>query len=139
MSFLNRLSTLDSLRSKVVFFLKALFGEDFDLQRALEVEDKTGLECSINNLYIQSIIVANPYKQMIDSRDVLIQGIHYAYYLAEKISPTGHFKIILSYSKGNEPENIVDCSVRFHLIREGENWISENLDDYKEEAILVFE
>ena len=120
------------------FFLNALLNEGLDIKSALEKnEDRTGLECSINNLYIQSIIYTNPYNALIDSNTVLNQGIHYAIYLSERISSFGHFKIILSFATGNEKDRIIDCSVRFHLIRQGESWISQNLEDYTEEAILV--
>jgi hypothetical protein len=119
------------------FFLNALFPSDYDIKNALAEDDKTGIECTINNLYIQAIIYNNPYKEVVNTKLVLNQGIHYAYYLAEKIRPFGHFKIIFSYVLENESVSTVDCSVRFHLVRTGENWISGNLENYPEEAILI--
>jgi hypothetical protein len=136
---LRRIVDSGLIENEGCFFLKALNIRTFDVKKALEkYEDKTGLECSTNNLYIQSIIYTTPCNAISDIKFVLKQGIQYAIYLSKRISMFGHFKIILSLSLDSENPGIVDCSVRFHLIRQGENWISENLEDYCDDAVLVF-
>ena len=122
---------------RACFFLKALLGRDFDIDRALEESiDKTELEASVNTIFIQAIIYEKPYKIKIDEKLLLEQGLSYGYRLKEKLREYGFFNVILSLSSADE--GIVDCNVRFFLFRERAEWIKDNLEDYLEEAIILF-
>jgi len=46
--------------------------------------------------------------------------------------------VIISIAEDDEFPNSA-CTVRFHQIRSGEDWGSHNLEEYKMEAILVFD
>ena len=121
------------------FFLRGSSWEEQDVQMALaRGEDRTGLECSVNNVYIQSVIDNDPANALIDGSEVLKQGIHYAYDMAKWLAHLGEFQVILSYS-GYDAQEIMSCSVRFHRNRSDEPaWLDENLENYQEEAVLVF-
>jgi hypothetical protein len=92
--------------------------------------DQTGLECFINHLHIEDYI---------DSRDALnrlsdlylAHGFLFATHLKEKLAasrPERCFRIIIAAADGT-------CTVRFHALREGERWLSDNLEGYREEAV----
>ncbi len=44
----------------------------------------------------------------------------------------GRFNVILSYDGES-------CAVRFHKIRARQRWLAEDLEDYVDEGVLVFE
>jgi hypothetical protein len=93
--------------------------------------DQTRLECSANRLRMES---------MLDSRLVrtcplllLIAGLLTATAMSAALARyPGRFNVILSYDGES-------CAVRFHKIRACQRWLAENLEDYVDEGVLVFE
>ena len=96
-----------------------------------DLPDKTGFECFINHVHL-------PFD---GTNESLNSCLEYAATLQEALMPlTGdrQFRVIVSLSEDYEfPESA--CTVRFHQIRPDENWIAEDLEGYKSEAILVFD
>jgi hypothetical protein len=96
-----------------------------------DLPDKTGFECFINHVHL-------PFD---GTNESLISCLEYAATLQEALTPlTGdrQFRVIVSLSEVDDfPESA--CTVRFHQIRPGEDWIAEDLEGYKSEAILVFD
>jgi hypothetical protein len=96
-----------------------------------DLPDKTGFECFINHVHL-------PFD---GTNESLISCLEYAATLQEALMPlTGdrQFRVIVSLSEDYEfPESA--CTVRFQQIRHGENSMSEDLEGYKSEAILVFD
>lgn len=96
-------------------------------------QDLTGYECFVNHIHIDDYLTdmdTDP-NQLIN----LEQGIAFARRIVEELASSflqERFTIIVAYGQSG-------CSVRFHLMRSGERWISDNLDDYEEEALLVLE
>jgi hypothetical protein len=93
--------------------------------------DKTGFECFINHVHL-------PFDGTDES---LISCLEHASTLQEALMPlTGdrQFRVIVSLSEDDEfPKSA--CTVRFHQIRRGENWIADDLEGSKSEAILLFD
>ena len=88
--------------------------------------DKTGFECFINHVHL-------PYA---GTREGLVSCLEYAATLQEALMPLARgreFRVIVSAAEDD------DCTVRFHQIRVGENWIAQDIEGYKSEAILVFD
>jgi hypothetical protein len=93
--------------------------------------DKTGFECFINHVQL-------PFA---GTNESLVSCLKYAETLRDSLLPLTqdrHFEVIVSLSD-DAPSPRFACVVRFHQIRPGENSISENLDGYKSEAVLVFD
>jgi hypothetical protein len=89
--------------------------------------DKTGFECFINHVHFR----------FAGTNESLITCLEYASKLQEALMPLTQdrqFRVIVGL-----PEDDRDCTVRFHQIRSGEDWISEDLEGYKSEAILIFD
>jgi len=91
-----------------------------------DCSDKTGFECFINHVHL-------PFD---GTNQTLISCLEYAATLQETLMPLTdrHFRVIVSLADEER-----DCTVRFHQIRSGENWIAEDLEGYKSEALLVFD
>jgi len=98
--------------------------------------DLTGYECEVNHVHLEDYIDFSHNK---DPEILFRSGVAFVSRLNEKLALTyhnEHFRIILSYSL-DEP---LGCSIRFHKIRTGENWIKmEDLEGYKSEAIMVMD
>jgi hypothetical protein len=93
--------------------------------------DLTGYECFVNHVHVEDYLSDSE----LDSNALLKQGIALANKIVKELSslfPGKPFKVIVSANESG-------CSVRFHLIRSGENWLSDDLDKYGQEAILVLE
>ena len=93
--------------------------------------DKTDFECFINHVHL-------PFD---GTNETLIPCLEYAATLQEALMPLTkdrQFRVIVSLSENDEFPKFA-CTVRFHQIRPGENSMSEDLEGYKSEAILVFD
>jgi hypothetical protein len=89
--------------------------------------DKTDFECFINHVHL-------PFD---GTNESLVSCLEYSATLREALmllTQDRQFRVIVSLS-----EDDGECTVRFHRIRLGENWIAEDLEGYKSEAILVFD
>jgi len=96
-----------------------------------DLPDKTGFECFINDVHL-------PFD---GTNESLISCLEYAATLQEalmRLTQDRQFRVIVSLSEDDEfPKSA--CTVRFHQIRTGENSMSDDLEGYKSEAILVFD
>jgi hypothetical protein len=93
--------------------------------------DLTGYECFVNHVHIEDYLRGAE----LGSNALLKQGILFAYKIIEEFSssfPDKSFKVIVAINESG-------CALRFHLIRSGENWLSDDLEIYVQEAILVLE
>lgn len=106
-----------------------LLEEEYERNRHARISDfpdRTGFECFINHVHL-------PFA---GTRESLARCLEYAAALQHAVA---------SVAKGGHRVRVVvgigdcDCVVRFHLIRPGETWLSENLEDYESEAMLVFD
>lgn len=85
--------------------------------------DRTGFECFVNSLHIDDFVSENYICHAINFSRALL--------LAWKRNGGGEIRMIVS---GDDLEAV--C--RFHMVRVGENWISDDLNSY-EEAIMVID
>jgi hypothetical protein len=102
----------ESLKLEVVHGCTVIKGE-FDRNKHVKIAefpDKTGFECFINHVHL-------PFA---GTRESLISCLQYATALHKALAPFAQdrqFRIIVAISDDG-------CSVRFHEIRPGENWLS---------------
>jgi hypothetical protein len=107
-----------------------LLKDQWDPNKHVKITDcsnKTGFECFINHVHL-------PFS---GTNESLISCLEYATTLEEALLPLTEdrqFRVIVSLSEDDS-----DCAVRFHQIRPGEEWMSEDLDGFSSEAILVFD
>jgi hypothetical protein len=86
------------------------------------LQHRTGSECFMNKLHIDEK----------SSEKQFAFGVQYAVELSELLAGlgVGGFNVILSYD-GKE------CTVTFHKSREGEVYLTADLNDYQREGILL--
>lgn len=93
--------------------------------------DQTGLECTANRLRMESML--EPRLARSCPLLLLTAGLMTARALSRELARhDARFNIILSYDGES-------CAVRFHKIRAGERWLSDDLEGYVDEGVLVFE
>jgi len=103
-----------------------LIKREFDRNKHLKLagfQDRTGYEAFVNHVHFP----------LDDHRESLLKCLTYASNLQREltaISAGRRFLIILSAEGTNS-------TVRFHQVRPNENWLSDDLEGYKEEAILL--
>jgi hypothetical protein len=87
--------------------------------------DLTGYECFVNHIHIDD------YIEDADAQTLAAIGVSFARRLCELLSArSGDFNVIVGTDE-------LSCSVRFHRIRAGEAWLSDDLESYQDEAIAV--
>lgn len=92
--------------------------------------DQTGLECFINHFHLEDYIGSCSSFDLLSDL-YLAHGWLFATHLKERLAafrPETCFRIIVAATDGT-------CTVRFHALREGEHWLSDNLERYREEAV----
>ena len=103
--------------------------------------DRTDYETSGNHIHTMDLLM-DDHNDIFQLMTGMIVADHWRYKLKSTF-PSVKFRIIVSYSvvnmPGDEREIIHDCVVRFHAVRDGENYLSENLEGYKMEAVGIIE
>ena len=97
----------------------------------VDFPDQTGLECSANRLRMESMLEP----RLVRSCPLLLltAGLLTARAISAALTRfPGRFNVILSYDGES-------CALRFHKIRAGERWLLDDLEDYVDEGVLVFE
>lgn len=92
-------------------------------------DDETGYECFENHIHIipKGLRVTSPLDLAVGYADQLALMLQ-----ASRLR--GPFRIIVGY----EPKHRTS-TVRFHRLRQGQVWLLEDLESYKEEAVLTID
>lgn len=111
-----------------------LLKDEFERNRHVKVSglpDKTGFECFLNHVHFC----------FTGTRESFVSCLGYAAALQEALMPLAQsrrFRVIVGISEDDCSPSF-NCTVRFHQIRPGEVWLSEDLEGYESEAILFFD
>ena len=90
--------------------------------------DETGYESFINHLHVEDYLDSS-----FSPLERVAQGFTLTSVLARSLEshyPSITFRILLSCSSSG-------CSVRFHTLRPGQQWIRDDLESYLDEALAV--
>ena len=116
-----------------VWLLRAMLPEGFNADLAVSQSfDRTDVECSANHVHVGEFVDAGRSWSLLE---LLVQAYKYAQALAALLDGKGAFEVILGCQ--DPAAEWAGCTVRFHLIRPGEEWLAPDLEGYKEEAMLV--
>jgi len=106
--------------------------------RTNNLDDETGFECSLSKVHLEDFVDSS-----ISLAELARIGCAYAMHLRQALldSPvSGQFRIIVAVQGPDAELRIGNvCSVRFHRIRQGQSWLDDDIESYKEDALLVFE
>jgi hypothetical protein len=106
--------------------------------RINNVDDETGFECALSEVYLEDFVdKATPLSELARI------GVAYAMYLRKMLleSPvSGTFRIIVDAQRPDAEPGVGNaCCVRFHKVRPGQAWLTDDLELYKENGVLVIE
>ncbi|GAA0086292.1 hypothetical protein UT300007_27310 [Clostridium sp. CTA-7] len=105
--------------------------ENVNFKRILSMfTDRTGYEASCNEIRINDYIDYSNEVAVLQLAEIIMDTWEYK---LKTEYPQYKFCIILSFSEGY-------VTMRFHVVRENESsWLKADLDEYKDEAIMVKE
>jgi hypothetical protein len=105
--------------------------------RTDNINDETGFECGLSKIHLDDV------GSSISLAELARIGCAYAMYLrrALLVSPvSGQFRIIVDVQRSDAELQVGNvCVVRFHKIRQGQAWLADDLESYKENALWVFD
>lgn len=110
-------------------FIFAKFADTKARVQKVNLHDDTGIECFVNHVHL------NDYQEFANTADALLTGLQYTSLLHNNLRDAfsnTHFRTILIVS-GRE------VHIRFHKVREGQDWLVADLDTYTDDAILELE
>jgi hypothetical protein len=90
-----------------------------------QLGDRTGMECFVNHVHLGDVCVGA------SAEEQLLEAIRFAGAI-DRLAEETPRRFIVSLSDD-------ECVVRFHQRREGESWISDDLERYPDEAIIVLD
>lgn len=100
--------------------------------------DETGFECLLSKTYLQDSFSYN-----VSLSELCRIGLAYGFYVLHAISASqvhGEFRFIVDAQLPSpDAPRANACSVRFHKLRPDQPWLSEDLESYKQNAILVMD
>jgi hypothetical protein len=111
-----------------------LLKRDYEGNRHVKITDfpdKTGFEHFINHVHF-------PFTQ---TKESLLSSLGYAESLRKSLLPLAEdrrLRVFLSISQDDRSPKFT-CTVSFYTIRQGEILITDDLEEYESEAILVFD
>jgi hypothetical protein len=96
------------------------------------VQNQTGMECFVNHIHTEDYIGT-------DFAILQEQGLIFVCALRRILEPLGAFNIIMSVSwtDFDDAPNHLSCTVRFHKIRAGETWLTEDLEGYLDGILQI--
>ncbi|MBK8836551.1 MAG: hypothetical protein IPO29_17495 [Anaerolineae bacterium] len=97
-------------------------------------QDHTGYEAFVNAFHVEDYIDSDSERRDEDTSELMRQGGKAALELSKRLEIEGMYRVVLSFD--NE---FPAMTLRFFESREGEPWISEDLDEYPLEGILVID
>jgi hypothetical protein len=103
---------------------RAFTAPPFEAIRA-DVFDRTGYECFVNHWHF---VQADAVTALSYAEEFSRQAAR----LLISVSPASAFRFIVSNTED-------EWTVRFHTVRSGESWVSDDLEGYGSEAVMVLD
>jgi hypothetical protein len=106
--------------------------------KIVNIDDETGFECDLSEINVENFPLPS-----VEFHELARLGCDFGFLLATELTATkipGPFRIIVS-ARPEDPESKVGntCTVRFHRLRDGQAWLEDDLEGYREDAIAVFD
>lgn len=126
------------LKPGLTFLRSLVVARSSVLESLTKSEDETGIETFVNEIHIEDFVgVEFPFVELARL------GCDFAFMLAirlQNLKPQTRFRVIVSAMAVSPSGSVRDtCVVRFHEQRDGQQWLSEDLEQYREEAIEVLD
>ncbi|NOK34402.1 hypothetical protein HMI49_14465 [Corallococcus exercitus] len=96
-----------------------------------DFQDATGYECFANKIHVADFVGSfeeDPWARRLRLKDQVGYGLRLAWELQRVLPGDRRFVLILGCSNA--------CTLRFHLERPGEHWLTADLEGYRRDALL---
>ncbi|RKG82516.1 hypothetical protein D7W79_02325 [Corallococcus exercitus] len=96
-----------------------------------DFQDATGYECFANKIHVADFVGSfeeDPWARRLRLKDQVGYGLRLAWALQRVLPGDRRFVLILGCSNA--------CTLRFHLERTGEHWLTADLEGYRRDALL---
>ena len=103
------------------------FAKRLATSSASDFPDKTGREAFVNHLHIDD------YADVSGAPALAALGVSFAERLSAALSKLNEQCVVIVSTDD------VSCSVRFHRRRDGEAWLADDLESYRDDGIAVLE
>lgn len=90
--------------------------------------DLTGYECFINEINVDGYLNNPSFKELLEVSIACVKHI-------ENLLKDEEQKIKIICSVSND--EFLTSTIRFHIVREKEEWLSDDINSYEEEGLLV--
>ena len=128
---LRQLIEAPFVRGEGVLLLEPLVGQNTGPDA---FQDHTGYEAFVNAFHVEDYIDSDSERRDEDTSELMRQGGKAALELSKRLEIEGMYRVVLSFE-----HEFPAMTLRFFESREGEPWISEDLDEYPLEGILVID
>jgi hypothetical protein len=91
------------------------------------LHDETGDECFINKLHLDDYLGGED--ELAPVEEQLGCGLRLVRELQRRLPREERFNLLLGC-------DATHCTARFHKVRPGQRWLTEDLEDYREDAVL---
>ena len=98
------------------------------------VDDETGTECFWTKFHLNDFIPEDSAEELARTALEFVWPLRSAF---EASRLSGSFRMVASVDNPSPDEANPRCTIRFHRIRPGQTWLAEDLESYKQEAILA--
>jgi hypothetical protein len=102
----------------------------------VRLEDETGTECYWSKFHLEDLM-----PEEVGPHEMARMAVDYVWLLRASLAATnipGRFRLIVSVElSGLQPRAKTICTVRFHRVRPGQEWLADDLEGYKDEAIAA--
>ena len=116
-------------RAGLTFFRSLLVSRSPALEHLTETEDETGIEAFVNEIHIEDFVGSQ-----LPVVELARLGCDFAFMLASRlheVQPLTRFRVIVAATAASNLGSVGDtCVVRFHVQREHESWLSDDLEAY---------
>jgi hypothetical protein len=91
--------------------------------------DTTGYECFANHIHIDDYVLKRSSEYLVEQALALATSLNER---LRSLAPDSAFRFIIAANEDG-------CTLRFHSVRADEQWETQDLEEYREEAVAVIE
>ena len=95
----------------------------------LDFPDSTGYECFANHVHVDAYVSEHRPEYLVEQALALAASLNRR---LRSLLPDSVFRFIIAANENG-------CTLRFHTIRANEQWETQDLEEYREEAVAVIE
>ncbi len=106
-----------------------VFSGQHQTSKRSDFPDRTGYEAYVNHIHIDDFVSERNPNSLIEQAFALASHLNYR---LQNYAPATDFRFLIA-------ANDEGCTLRFHVVRDGEQWETQDLELYAEEAVVAID